>query len=124
MSKPFFTPEDFNFIVTVSSLARRQLQQEIANTANAKLEAALGPVVYGYDCQDGYMRFVEENFGRATHTARLLNVQPISSEKALTHESMLAELVQLLTSDEAIPGGFIDEAIGRARKLLEGSGAK
>ena len=73
----FFKPEDFG-------TGNNQQKESAAFYANMKLQAALGPVVYG-EADTGTQCFSPHKGFSDTHQAHLFNVQPIQ-KKECKHE--------------------------------------
>lgn len=76
MSKPFFTPEDFEDWNT------REISEQISQATNAKLEKALGPVVcYNISETTSPVFEVSKRQDKLhTHKARLFDIQEIVKE--------------------------------------------
>lgn len=76
MSKPFFTPKDFETAPTVFGD-----RYKAAEIANAKLKKALGPEVYAASNKEGtYRDWSEDNYPGTEIVARLFNIQKIVRE--------------------------------------------
>lgn len=85
---PIFTAEDFSFYVSCPANMRREITQQAADIANAKLSRLLGPVVFGYedpklhDHTDWATCEVSDDH---THRARLFDVRPIEAKMECKH---------------------------------------
>lgn len=90
--KEFFSPEDFYLAATQSD------SEAMANIANLKLEAALGPQIFEVSNSFG-TEWVQYNPMTATKTARVFNIKEIVYE-CLQH-------VPTLTSKNVFSSGFL-----------------
>jgi hypothetical protein len=103
----FFKAEDFKHITLVPTAA--------AARANYLL-AERGVVVRGIVDERGYDAYSSYEHGPGdTHTALLINVQPIQKDSA---ESLLREIVDGYDKDQYQYGTKIHERIERAKRLL------
>jgi hypothetical protein len=134
-AKPFFTPEDFEHIGIHSFGEIPTIL--LAERANAKLEAALGPYVFFEQYADGGPERINE-IGEEddTHTARLFNVQPIqpvnkhtgstldsfnasaANEHLDTMNAVMSEVLLHLEASEQSPFADADELSAYIRLRL------
>lgn len=73
--EPFFNPSDFTNSETGLTF---KSEFSIAKIANAKLDAAIGPTVYGHRENDNY--WSTKKWDSDEYRARLFNVQPVKSK--------------------------------------------